>query len=235
MARRMPFRNRAHEVSRIEAFSDVIFGFAVSLLVVSLEAPKSFDELMEMMRGFIPFAIAFFLLIDLWFEHHEFFRRYALHDRTITALNTVLLFVILFYVYPLKFVFVASVETILRRKNVITLDQAPTLFLVYGAGFAAVFLILGFMYRHAWKERSQLQLNEVEEIDTLESVYDNFASSAFGILSALLGFILPRNVVGLAGYVYFLIFIPKAVIPRRMRRKRRQVEDRLLSAPEPPG
>jgi uncharacterized membrane protein len=41
MAQRMPFRNRAHEVSRIEAFSDVIFGFAVSLLVVSLEAPNN--------------------------------------------------------------------------------------------------------------------------------------------------------------------------------------------------
>jgi hypothetical protein len=48
----------------------------------------------------------------------------------------VLLFVILFYVYPLKFVFVASVETITRRKNVITTEQAPTLFLVCGAGFA---------------------------------------------------------------------------------------------------
>jgi uncharacterized membrane protein len=65
MAERIPFRNRAHEVTRIEAFSDVIFGFAVSLLAVSLEAPKSFAELMEMMHRFIPFAIAFFLLIDV--------------------------------------------------------------------------------------------------------------------------------------------------------------------------
>jgi hypothetical protein len=80
-----------------------------------------------------------------------------------------LLFVILFYVYPLKFVFVASVETIVRRKNVITAEQAPTLFLVYGAGFAAVFLILGFMYRHAWKRRVPLQLNQVEGIDTLKA------------------------------------------------------------------
>jgi hypothetical protein len=76
-----------------------------------------------------------------------------------------------------------------------------------------------------------LQLNQVEEIDTLESVYDNFASSAFGLLSALLGFILPRNVVGLAGYVYFLIFIPKAVIPAHMRRKRRAAEEEMLASP----
>ena len=58
----------------------------------------------------------------------------------------------------------------------------------------------------------------------------------FGITSALLGFILPRNVVGLAGYVYFLIFMPKAVIPARMRRKRRAAEEEMLaSAPGTPG
>ena len=44
MASRIPFRNRAHEVSRIEAFSDVIFGFAVSLLVVSLEPLGFYGE-----------------------------------------------------------------------------------------------------------------------------------------------------------------------------------------------
>ena len=50
-------------------------GFAVSLLVVSLEVPKSYGELMEMMRGFLPFAICFFIFIDIWWEHHDFFRR----------------------------------------------------------------------------------------------------------------------------------------------------------------
>jgi len=52
MPERIPFRNRAHEVSRIEAFSDVVFGFAISLLVVSLEAPKTYAQMMEMLRGF---------------------------------------------------------------------------------------------------------------------------------------------------------------------------------------
>ena len=62
MLRTAPFRYRAHEVSRIEAFSDVVFGFAISLLVVSLEAPKNYHEMVETLRGFIPFAITFFVL-----------------------------------------------------------------------------------------------------------------------------------------------------------------------------
>ncbi|MEO8032920.1 MAG: TMEM175 family protein, partial [Acidobacteriota bacterium] len=110
MAQKTMFRNRAHEVSRLEAFSDVIFGFAISLLVVSLEAPKSYGELMEMMRGMLPFAVCFFVFIDIWFEHHHFFRRYALQDTPTIAINTVLLFVVLFYVYPMRFVLTAAIR-----------------------------------------------------------------------------------------------------------------------------
>ena len=54
MPKEMPFRYRAHEVSRIEAFSDIVFGFALTLIVVSLEVPKTYNELIEAMRGSIP-------------------------------------------------------------------------------------------------------------------------------------------------------------------------------------
>jgi low temperature requirement protein LtrA len=99
------FRWRSHEISRIEGLSDAVFGFAVTLLVVSLEVPKTFNELMQAMRGFGAFAICFTLLIVVWFNQYKFFRRYGLQDTKTVILNLVLLFVVLFYVYPLKFVF----------------------------------------------------------------------------------------------------------------------------------
>src|ERR1700759_3908748 len=99
------FRRRSDEISRIEAFSDVVFGFSLTLLVVSLEVPRTYTELIADMRGFIPFAVCFALLAQVWWLHHNFFRRYGLEDATTAMLNFVLLFVVLFYTYPLKFVF----------------------------------------------------------------------------------------------------------------------------------
>ena len=99
------FRQRSHEVSRIEAFSDVVFGFSLTLLVVSLEVPRTFTDLLADMRGFLPFAVCFAIFALVWWLHHNFFRRYGLDDGITATLNFVLLFVMLFYTYPLKFLF----------------------------------------------------------------------------------------------------------------------------------
>src|SRR5215475_3212477 len=74
------FRWRGGEITRLESFCDVVFGFALTLLVVSLEVPHSYAELMTAMRGFVPFAICFAQLILVWRSHYQFSRRYGLED-----------------------------------------------------------------------------------------------------------------------------------------------------------
>jgi uncharacterized membrane protein len=97
------FRWRGTEITRLEHFSDAVFAFAVTLLVVSLEVPKSVPELMVALRGFVAFGVCFAMLGMVWRFHCHFFRRYGLQDGWVTFLNFVLLFFVLFYVYPLKF------------------------------------------------------------------------------------------------------------------------------------
>ena len=128
----MPHHRR--EVSRVEGFSDAVFAFAITLLVVSLEVPKTFHELMAVMRGFLSFAICFALLFQVWWRHFNFFRRYSLEDAATIALTGAVLFVVLFYVYPLKFVFKLVMDQVMGftppapgGEPVITNSQTPRL------------------------------------------------------------------------------------------------------------
>jgi uncharacterized membrane protein len=86
---------RTHDITRVEAFSDAVFAFALTLLVVSLDVPQSYDELMKLVAGFVPFACSFALLTWIWYEHNVFFRKYGLQDPYTVTLNAVLLFVVL--------------------------------------------------------------------------------------------------------------------------------------------
>ncbi len=78
---------REHESTRIEAFTDAMFAFAATLLVVSLEVPKDFGELMHNLSGFFAFALSFSALYFIWVAHTNVFRRYALGDSYTLILN----------------------------------------------------------------------------------------------------------------------------------------------------
>src|SRR3546814_3030957 len=53
----MPEPIRHREVSRLEGFSDAVFGFALTLLVVSLETPRTTADLRQLLAGVVPFAV----------------------------------------------------------------------------------------------------------------------------------------------------------------------------------
>lgn len=230
------FRNRAKEVSRLEAFSDIVFGFALTLIVVALEVPASFGELLDAMRGFLGFAICFAVLTWVWFCHYTFFRRYNLSDGVTIVLNTVLLFLVLFYTYPLKFIFSLVTGTMRYQDAVGSWQDAVTLFLIYGLGFAGIFTLLFFLYANAYRQREELELNELEVHDTRTNMIMYASYVLLGLLSAIVAIISPR-LIPWAGWMYFLLGPVSAVIgySRGLKRARLQEQIRFRTEflPEP--
>ena len=76
------FRERGGEVTRIEAFVDAAFAFAMSMLVISVGTiPDSIPKLLEALKGTPAFAACFAQLAVFWYAHMKWSRRYGLDDR----------------------------------------------------------------------------------------------------------------------------------------------------------
>ena len=224
------FRLRGDEVTRLESFSDAVFGFALTLLVVSLDVPKTFDDLFNTMRGFPAFAVCFLLLTMIWNSHYKFCRRYGLDDIATRMITLVMLFLVLFYVYPLKFLFSLSLGNMGERGAPlrVTFSQLSALLTIYALGFVAVYGAFALLYFHAWRLRDEIQLSAVERFDTIHAIYRFLMVIGIGLLAA--GLAQFPGTASWSGLSYFLLF-PVLRTHRILHRKWR----RRFLAPEAIG
>lgn len=226
------FSWRGEEVSRIEGLSDAVFAFAITLLVVSLEVPKTFDELLATMRGFFAFAICFALLFAVWNEHYKFSRRYGLWDASTVRLNAALLFIVLLYVYPLKFLFTILVDELLGFSTDVRLPngdvvgaiepgQLPLLMVIYGAGFIAIQVLFVLLYLRAYVLRDALELDANEALITRQEIQGFLLMMAVGFISVAVAVFGGRDAAFWAGLAYLLLFPLQAANGYLMRSRRK--------------
>ncbi len=198
------FRLRGTAMSRVDGFSDVVFGFALTLIVVSLEVPRTYDELHAIILGFFPFSICFVFLITIWWAHFRFFRRYGLHDPLTIFINCGLLFTLLFYVYPLKFLFTMAIYTHANSNVFSNPLQTRELMIVYGLGFAAIYFCLAALYWNAWRMRKAMHLSPLEITLTLSDLWGKFGVGCVGLICSLIARLLPPEYAGQSGWFFFL-------------------------------
>lgn len=199
------FRWRGTNISRVENLSDAVFGFAITLLVVSSAVPTTFADLKLLLGQFVPFGLCVAVFGMIWQAHYKFFRRYGLHDTPTMLINAVLLFVVLFYLYPLKFLTQLLYNVVMGRaaSMAMTWGDSVDLLYIYSMGYAMVFGLLAALYYQAWRQRQALELNPVEELITQQALGLQLVHVIVALLAALLGKLTPWG--GLCGGIYFLI------------------------------
>ena len=231
-------RWRGKEVSRLEGFSDSVFAFALTLIVVSLEVPHTFNDLVGTMKGFIPFGICFAFIIQLWRAHYLYFRHFGLEDTITMVLNALLLFVVLFYVYPLKFVVSLGANSLMGGPDTVRLPdgtlqaiiqpgQSGTMMLIYSTGFITVWVLYALLYVHALNQREQLELTPLEVFDTKTRLTDFLIYIAAGLISIVIILILGSRGANIAGFSYFLIGVGMSVHRSIAGRRRRKFEEEM--------
>ncbi|WP_431161483.1 TMEM175 family protein [Flagellimonas beolgyonensis] len=137
-----------HNSSRIEAFSDGVFAFAATLMVVNFNMDGNLEFNKASGVGFLSFAVSFFVLVSLWWVHYNFFRRNSYMDNWIILFNSILLFVALYYVFPLK----TMVQSWMGEGGISSMNDLSNLFILYGIGFLLIFLCYSLMYFRAFKK-----------------------------------------------------------------------------------
>ncbi|MBK8980494.1 MAG: DUF1211 domain-containing protein [Planctomycetes bacterium] len=201
------FRWRGGDGSRLEALGDGVFALSLTLLLLSSEVPRRTGDLWRVLQEAVPFAITFAILGMIWFAHFLFFRRYGLRDRLCVFLNFALLFLVLVYAYPLKFVFSLVARGLfgMTRVDVATDDRSFPLMEFYGIGFGLIYAVLAAMYAHAWRLRDQLQLDAYERNVTRQWLWQHLAMVVIAGCSVLAAVVLPARLTPWSGFVYFAI------------------------------
>lgn len=185
-----------HSKNRLESVSDAVFAFAATLMVVNIGAESLFTSFKKELPNFISFAVSFFVMMAIWKVHYNFFRRTNYIDNWIIALNMILLFTVLFYIFPIR----SLLNTGFGGQR-ISINEFSNIFQLYSIGFTLIFLGFQLMYFRAFKKDRKEKVN-------LKLLFYCQHFSIFviiGILSLILAKLQIGLRYGIPGFVYVLL------------------------------
>ena len=219
------FRFRGGETTRLEAFVDAAFAFALTLLVISFDAiPGSYDELVAALREVPAFLASFSIMTIFWLGHRTWSNRFGMDATFSTVASLGLVFVILVYVYPLRTVMAAASHHLTGgwAPPVWTLtatDDLRGLFAIYGVGFAVSSLLIASLNIHAFRKRASLQLTAMESHWTISEIAVWLILAACGAISIGIALLAPAGGIAWAGWIY--CFLPVVMFAFTRLRQRR--------------
>lgn len=238
------FRFRGKEPGRLENFSDACFALAITLLLISTSPPTTFEQVKRFTWELIPFAVCIVFIVLIWYEHFVFYYRYGLREGKIIVWNSLFIILVLFYVYPLKFLFTKltlipismifdNSEMLKAETDAIRNTDVAILMMIYGFGAAAVFFVIMFMYKAALAKSDELELNEIEIFDTKASIRSNMLMALVPLLSAFFAIIFqwsPFLSGIIPGFTYFLYSPVMFINGSRTHKQRKKLLESYLSS-----
>lgn len=194
------FEWRGRNVTRLENLSDIVFALALGMLLLTSAPPATYGELIEFLINIVPVSAAFAILFLMWNAHFTFFRRYGLADAKIVFLNSILLLLVLFVAYPLRFIFdslfgyviyqfTADATRLMEADMDITNSARGVA--IFNAGYAMIILLTSLMYQHALSKADMLGLSDNERQLTKRTMWRYRGEMLVAAMTALLAVTTP--------------------------------------------
>ena len=230
----IPALERGDKSTRIEAFVDAAFAFALTLLVIAGDRiPASVEELMQALKSLPAYALGFLLILKFWTEHVAWSRRYGLDDAATRRLSLLLVFLVLVFVYPMKMVFGVLFSSLtygwLPANFVVAgLHEVPVLFIVFGVAFGSLGTVMWLLYAHAWRKRDEIGLDARERIDTRVKLWFWSLIPVVAAVSICSALVIPATPgvgwwVGFPGFIYFSLNLATPLLDAWSRRLQARV------------
>jgi TMEM175 potassium channel family protein len=186
--------------SRLEAFSDGVFGFAITLLVLGVQVPtlRTINDaelrfaLLQALSQLVPYVTSFATIGIIWLNHHAMFQPVERVEHTTLTLNLLLLLVVTFIPYP---------TAVLSRYGAL-----PSSAFLYGCTLTA----LGIAYSLLWRHIVRGGLSSVTSgtKQTRMRFRRNLAGSLTYPAAALIALRFPRVSIAIYFVVAIYYFIP---------------------------
>jgi uncharacterized membrane protein len=191
--------------SRLEAFSDGVFGFAITLLVLDIHVPSVttgslslFHLLTADWATYVAFLIGFFTILICWINHHFMFTYIYKGNSKLLLLNGFKLLVVTFTPFA----------TAVLSKYINT-DQQETAVNVYTFNFA----LMGLSMFGIWLYSFRVGLLKAEVQTTLKAItryYLLAAALSFSIFA--LSFVNVWLCLGLSGVMFIIFLFPEQAL-----------------------
>ena len=226
------FRDRGAQATRLEAFVDAAFAFALTLVVIAgNDIPASVDELVLAMKAVPAYAACFLLIMRCWSAHADWSRRYGLDDATSRRLSVLLVFLVLIFVYPMRMVFSSlfnalTVGYLPTGFTINSVADVPAMFIMFAVAFGLLGAVMTALNWHAWRQRDALTLSLHERAQTRFEIMNWGAVPVVAILSLVLALTIPARKesgvwLGMPGFVFFLLNLAPFLMSRLAERWRR--------------
>lgn len=193
--------NQIKETSRLEAFSDGVFGFAITLLVLDIHVPTvtASSTLWQLILTdwvtYLSFLIGFFTILICWINHHFMFDYIYKSNSKLLLLNGFKLLVVTFTPFA----------TGLLSKYINTPEQ-QTAVNIYGFNFtlmgSSMFLIWFYAYRN-----NLMKPELYGSLRTITHYYFLAAAMSFSIF--ILSFINIWLCLGMSGLMFAAFLFPE--------------------------